>query len=76
MDYILSTFILIDLNHFSFDTLLLVGCLPANWPIHIGKNNKNDTFPVKNGLFICEFKMCGSKWRNVYKANNEGNLYS
>ncbi len=36
---------------------------------------KNNNFPVKNGLFICEFKIRGPKWRNVSTANNEGNLY-
>jgi hypothetical protein len=34
-----------------------------------------DTFQVKNGLFIYEFKIRGPKWWNVTTANNEGNLY-
>ncbi len=36
---------------------------------------QNDNFPVENGLFICEFKISGPKWRNVSTANNDGNLY-
>ncbi len=36
---------------------------------------KKDNFQVKNGLFICEFKIHGPKWRNVSTSNNEGNLY-
>jgi len=37
---------------------------------------KNDNFLVKNGLFICEFRIRGPKWRNVSTVNNEGNLYN
>jgi len=36
---------------------------------------KNDNFLVKNGLFICEFRIRGPNWWNVSTANNEGNLY-
>ena len=36
---------------------------------------KNDNFLVKYGLFICELRIRGPKWRNVSTANNEGNLY-
>ncbi len=36
---------------------------------------QNDNFPVKNGLFICKFKIRGPKWRNVSTTNNKGNLY-
>ncbi len=41
----------------------------------LDKMVQNDNFLVKNGLFICEFKIRGLKWRNVSTANNEGNLY-
>ncbi len=44
--------------------------LSANSLIHIGKLVQNDNFPVKNGLFICDFKIRGPKWRNVSTANN------
>ena len=43
--------------------------------IHISKLVKNDNFLAKNGLFICEFRIRGPKWRNVSIVNNEGNLY-
>ncbi len=33
-----------------------------------------DKFPVKNRLFICEFKIHVPKWHNAFTANNEGNL--
>ena len=36
----------------------------------------NDDFLVKNGLFICEFKIRGPKYQDVSTANYEGNLYS
>ena len=49
--------------------------LSANSLIHISILVKNDNFLVKNGLFICEFKIRGPKWRNVSTANYEGNLY-
>ncbi len=39
------------------------------------KRVQNNNFPVKIGLFICEFKICGPKWRSLSTANNEGNLY-
>ncbi len=35
--------------------------LSANSLIHIGKMVQNDNIPVKNGLFICEFKIRGPK---------------
>ncbi len=40
--------------------------------MHIGKNY----FLVKNGLFICEFKIISQKLQNISTANIEGNLYS
>ncbi len=54
---------------------LFVDFLSANSLIHIIKNGQNNYFSVKNGLFICEFKILGQKWWNVSTANNEGNLY-
>jgi hypothetical protein len=39
------------------------------------KKVQNDNFSVKNEVFICEFKICGPKWRNVFTRNNEGNQY-
>jgi hypothetical protein len=39
------------------------------------KRVQNNNFPVKNGLFICEFEISGPKWRSLSTANNEGNLY-
>ncbi len=39
------------------------------------KRVQNKNFLVKNGLFICEFKICGPKCRSLSTANNEGNLY-
>ncbi len=36
---------------------------------------QNDNFLVKNRKFICEFKIHGSKRRNVFTANKEGNLH-
>ncbi len=54
---------------------LFVDFLSANSLIHIGKTVQNDSFPVKNGLFIFKFKIRGPKWRNVSTANNEVNLY-
>ena len=38
--------------------------------------SKNDNFLVKNGLFICKFKIRGPKWQNASTANNKGNLYT
>ena len=38
---------------------------------HISKLVKNDKFLVKNGHFICEFRIRGG--RNLWNANNEGN---
>ncbi len=32
-------------------------------------------FPVKNGLYNCKFRICGSKLQNLYTGNNEGKLY-
>ncbi len=54
---------------------LFADFLSANSLIHIGKMVQKDNFLVKNGLFICEFKIRGLKWRNISTANNEGNLY-
>jgi hypothetical protein len=34
---------------------------------------KNDNLPFKNGP--ANFKIRGPEWRNVFAANNEGNLY-
>ncbi len=42
----------------------------------LAKSGQNDYFLVKNGLFICEFKIRGSKWRKVSTANNDGNHVS
>jgi hypothetical protein len=39
------------------------------------KRVQNNNFPVKIGLFICEFKIRGPNWRSLSTANNEGNLY-
>jgi len=36
---------------------------------------QHDNFLVKNGLFICKFRIRGPKWWNISTANNEGNLY-
>ena len=38
------------------------------------QNWSKDIFLDTNGLFICEFKILGPKWRNVSTANNEGKL--
>ena len=54
---------------------LFADFLSANSLIHISKLVKNGNFLVKNGLFICKFKICGPKWRDVSTTNNEGNLY-
>jgi hypothetical protein len=42
----------------------------------LSKMIQNHTFPVKNGLFICKFKIIGPKWRNVFTTNNEGSLHN
>ncbi len=42
----------------------------------LGKWSKMKNFPVKNGFFIYEFKIRGSKWWKVSTANYEGNLYN
>ncbi len=39
------------------------------------KRVQNNNFSVKTGLFFCEFKIRGPKWRSLSIANNEGNLY-
>jgi len=41
----------------------------------LGKVVPNNTFLVKNGLFIRKFSIRGPKWRNVSTENFEGNLY-
>ncbi len=39
------------------------------------KSVQTNNFQVKTGLFICEFKIRGPKWRSLSTANNEVNLY-
>jgi hypothetical protein len=39
--------------------------------LFISKKGPYVKFQVKNGLFICEFKICDPKWRNVSSTNNE-----
>ena len=55
--------------------LLFADFLSVNSLIHISKLVQNDNLLFKNGFFIYEFRIRGSKWRNISTANNEGNLY-
>jgi len=51
-------------------TFYLRICLFTLWKVV-----QNNNFLVKNGLFICEFRIRSPKWRIVSTANFEGNLY-
>ena len=55
--------------------LLFADFLSSNSLVHISKLVQNGNFLVKNGLFICEWKIQGPNWQIVSTANYEGNLY-
>ena len=54
---------------------LFLDSLSANSLIHNSKSVKNDNYLVKNGLFICTFRIRQSNMTELSIGNNEGNLY-
>ena len=52
------------------DFLSICKCSYSQW-----QNWSKMPFLVKNGIFICKFSICASKWRNVSAANSEWKLY-
>ncbi len=70
-DYFFHMFFQIEIKvKYVHAARVICGLFNCEFAYSLGKMVKIENFLVKNELFICEFKICGPKWQNVFNANS------